>query len=159
MICPVAPLLNVSMKSHTCKIKTERWEVECTSLWEVQLIYPPPQHNLLVSNRIVMFLILHFYSCIKILKCELRLNSHSVLSVISLVLILSKPSYWYNITLDTGCHKGIKPPNSNKMYFTEERAVARKNIMLLALLIFVQGGRKKNVFDSFNYSLQVSTPT
>lgn len=34
------------------------------------------------------------------------------------------------------------------MYFTEERAVARKNIMLLALLIFVQGGRKKNVFDS-----------
>lgn len=102
--------------------------------------YPPPQHNLLVSNRIVMFLILHFYSCIKILKCELRLNSHSVLSVISLVLILSKPSYWCNITLDTGCQKGIKLPNNNKMYFTEERAAVQKSIMLLTLLIFCVGG-------------------
>lgn len=73
-----------------------------------------------------MFLILHFYSCIKILKCELRLNSHGVLSVISLALILSKPSYWCNITLDTGCHKGIKPPNSNKVYFTEERTAVQE---------------------------------
>lgn len=73
-----------------------------------------------------MFLILHFYSCIKILKCELQLNSHSALSIISLVLILSKPSYWRNITLDTGCHKGIKPPNSNNVYFTGERAAVQK---------------------------------
>lgn len=100
--------------------------------------YPPPLHNLLVSNRIVMFLILHFYSCIKILKCELQLNSHSALSIISLVLILSKPSYWRNITLDTGCHKGIKPPNSNNVYFTGERAAVQKKIMLLELLISVE---------------------
>lgn len=121
--------------------------------------YPPPQHNLLVSNRIVMFLILHFYSCIKILKCELQLNSHSALSIISLVLILSKPSYWCNITLDTGCHKGIKPPNSNKVYFTVERAAVQKTIMLLELLISVEGGGERKAFDSLNYSLQVSTPT
>lgn len=120
---------------------------------------PPPQHNLLVSNRIVMFLILHFYSCIKILKCELQLNSHSALSIISLVLILSKPSYWCNITLDTGCHKGIKPPNSNKVYFTGERAAVQKNIMLLQLLISVEGGGERKAFDSLNYCLQVSTST
>lgn len=121
--------------------------------------YPTPQHNLLVSNRIVMFLISHFYSCIKILKCELQLNSHSALSIISLVLILSKPSYWCNITLDTGCHKGIKPPSSNKVYFTVERVAAQKNIMPLELLISVEGGEERKAFDFLNYRLQVSTAT
>lgn len=121
--------------------------------------YPPSQHNLLVSNRIVMFLILHFYSCIKILKCELQLNSHSALSIISLVLILSKPSYWCNITLDTGCHKGIKPPNNNKVCFTVERVAVQKNIMLLELLISVEEHGERKAFDSLNSSLQVSTPT